>query len=117
MTILDFKPNAIVRAMTIAALGSTLALPAVAQTDGNDEEATEIERIVVTATRREGSIQDVPINIAALDGKLLEQRGIGDISEALRFVPGIVAIDQGGRNGNPIIVRGINADPLGQGRR
>jgi outer membrane receptor protein involved in Fe transport len=115
MTILDFKPNAIARAMTITALGSTLAFPAMAQTDGNDEEATEIERIVVTATRREGSIQDVPINIAALDGKLLEQRGIGDISEALRFVPGIVAIDQGGRNGNPIIVRGINADPLGQG--
>lgn len=115
MTILDFKPNAIVRAMTLTALGSTLAFPAISQTASTSEDVAQVERIIVTATRREGSIQDVPINIAALDGKLLEQRGIGDISEALRFVPGIVAIDQGGRNGNPIIVRGINADPLGQG--
>jgi len=57
----------------------------------------------------------VPINIAALDGKQLEQQGFGDIAEVLRFVPGINAIDQGGRNGSPIIVRGLNADPLGQG--
>ena len=110
----SFSPSLIAKAVALSVVGSAIAMPAVAQTE-EDKAVSQIESITVTATRRAGSIQDVPINIAALDGAQLEKQGIGDISEALRFVPGIVAIDQGGRNGNPIIVRGINADPLGQG--
>ena len=106
-----FKPNLIAHAVALAAISGAVATPAFAQ----QEQAGEIDEIIVTATRRAGSIQDVPINIAALNGAELERQGFGDISEVLRFVPGIVAIDQGGRNGNPLIVRGINADPLGQG--
>ncbi len=98
----------VARAVALTAVGTAVVAPTFAQT-------TEIEEVVVTATRRAGTVQDVPINIAALDGDQLEQQGLGDISEVLRFVPGIVAIDQGGRNGNPLIVRGLNADPLGQG--
>ncbi len=107
-----FKHNLVARAVAIAAVSSSITIPVVAQ---EEQGLAAIETIEVTATRRAGSIQDVPINIAALDGTALEEKGIGDISEVLRFVPGIVAIDQGGRNGSPIIVRGINADPLGQG--
>lgn len=112
MKTVKFKHSLIARAVAIAAVSSSVAVPAIAQ---EEQGLAAIEKIEVTATRRAGSIQDVPINIAALDGAALEEKGIGDISEVLRFVPGIVAIDQGGRNGNPIIVRGINADPLGQG--
>ncbi|MFC3120171.1 TonB-dependent receptor [Agaribacter flavus] len=107
-----FAPNLIVRAMALTTACSAISMPAMAQ---DEDKLAEVEKITVTATRRAGSVQDVPINIAALDGAQLEQKGVGDVSELLRFVPGIVAIDQGGRNGNPIIVRGINADPLGQG--
>jgi iron complex outermembrane receptor protein len=109
-----FKPNLIAQAVALTMLGGAVALPTYAQENAEDS-VRDIELITVTATRRAGSVQDVPINISALDGNLLERQGVGDISEALRFVPGIVAIDQGGRNGNPLIVRGINADPLGQG--
>ncbi|MEM6514083.1 MAG: TonB-dependent receptor, partial [Pseudomonadota bacterium] len=73
------------------------------------------EEITVTATRREGSVQDVPINIAAVDGARLEEQGFNNIADVLAYVPGINAVDQGGRNGNETIVRGLNADPLGQG--
>nr|XP_061812139.1 iron and copper transporter IacT-like [Nerophis lumbriciformis] len=65
--------------------------------------------------RREGSIQDIPINIAAVDGARIDQQGFENISELLAYVPGINVIDQGGRNGNETIVRGLNAEPLGQG--
>ena len=103
-----FKPTSIARAIALSAMSGALAAPAFAQ-------QKELEEVVVTATRRASTVQDVPINIAAIDGNKLERQGLGDISEVLRFVPGIVAIDQGGRNGNPLIVRGLNADPLGQG--
>lgn len=99
--------HALAAMMPIAA--SVLATPAAyAQTDG-------LEEVVVTATRRASTVQDVPINIAALDAGRIEEQGFAEISELLAFVPGINAVDRGGRNGNRLIVRGLNADPLGQG--
>lgn len=82
---------------------SALAAPAQAQV--NDD-------IIVTATRRAESIQDIPINIAAVGGAQIEEQGFDDLSELAAYVPGINIIDQGGRDGNRIVVRGLNADPV-----
>lgn len=70
--------------------------------DGND--------IIVTATRRATRSQEAPINIAAIGGAQLEREGLKTLSEATRSVPGINIIDQGGRGGSRIVVRGLNAD-------
>ncbi len=99
--------------MALVAAGLTAALPAMAQ-DATDAEARQ-DTIIVTATRRAESIQDIPLNIAAVGGAQIEEQGFSDIAEVLAFVPGINVVDQGGRNGNVLIVRGLNADPLGQG--
>jgi len=107
---------------SVRAVASAVALPIVSSVFINpviaqeaDDSLQEIEEIIVTATRREGSVQDVPINIAAVDGQRLREQGFSDISELLSFVPGINAINQGGRNSNQTIVRGLNAEGLGQG--
>lgn len=110
---LKASTRAIARAMAVPIAGGLFLSPAHAQED--DSSLVPFEEIIVTATRREGTVQDVPINIAALDGTRLEEQGFADISELLAFVPGINAINQGGRNGNQTIVRGLNAEPLGQG--
>jgi outer membrane receptor protein involved in Fe transport len=39
-----------------------------------------LETIIVTATRRELSVQDIPLNIAAFDDSLLEAREISDLA-------------------------------------
>ena len=39
------------------------------------------DEIIVTATRRSESIQDIPVNISAVGGAQIEQQGFGDISE------------------------------------
>lgn len=70
------------------------------------------DEIIVTATRRAESIQDIPINISAVGGQQIEQQGFGDISELAAFVPGLNIADQGGRDGNRIVVRGLNAEPV-----
>lgn len=46
----------------------------------------EIEEIVVTATKREQSIQDVPIAVSAFSGEDLDARGVQDL---LRSAGGI----------------------------
>ena len=48
-----------------------------AETDG--EETRRLSEITVTATRREASIQDVPIAISAYDPETLEAQGVRDI--------------------------------------
>ena len=78
----------------------------------------QLEEIVVTATRRAESVQDIPVNISAIGGDRIEQQGFGDLSELASYVPGINVVDQGGRDGNRIVVRGLNAEsvsnPFGQ---
>lgn len=94
---------------------STVAPLAVAQDGEPVETEARQETIMVTATRREGTVQDVPINIAAVGAAQIEEQGISELSDLLSFVPGINIVDRGARQGNPIIVRGINADPIGPG--
>ena len=84
-----------------ATLASGFATTGQAQPD-------ELETIIVTATRRELSVQDIPLNIAAFDDSLLEAREISDLAELGRNVPGLYVIDQGKRSANSIVVRGLN---------
>jgi outer membrane receptor protein involved in Fe transport len=88
-----------------AALASTFAVPGQAQ-------PADTETIIVTATRRELSVQDIPLNIAAFDDSLLEAREISDLAELGRNVPGLYVIDQGKRSSNSIVVRGLNLNPF-----
>ena len=74
--------------------------------------AETVEEIVVTATRRAESIQDIPVNISAVGGDAIEQQGFDDLSELASYVPGLNIVDQGGRDGNRIVVRGLNAEPI-----
>ncbi|SDD43546.1 TonB-dependent receptor [Kordiimonas lacus] len=99
-------------ALALAVTGSNVAQ---AQDSQDTADAFSIDEIIVTATRRAGSVQDVPINIAAVGGAQIEEQGFEDISDILAYVPGINVVDRGGRNGNRLIVRGLNADSLGQG--
>ena len=101
---------------SVFALGIGGALPtAVAQESDGEEAVARQDVVVITATRREGSVQDVPINVAAVGAAQIEEQGISELSDLLSFVPGINVVDRGARQGNPIIVRGINADPIGPG--
>ncbi|MGD2131191.1 MAG: TonB-dependent receptor, partial [Maricaulaceae bacterium] len=97
--------SASVLALAAAPLG--LGAPAFAQDDD--------DVIVVTGTRRAESVQDIPVNIAALGGAQIEQQGIGDLTEIASWVPGVFIVDQGARSSNQIVFRGLNADPIGSG--
>ncbi len=95
-----------------AAIGGILAttVPVVAvqaQDDGL------IEEIVVTATRRETTVQDVPYNITAISGARLADAQIIDNTELMREIAGASVVDRGYRNVgviNSVMIRGLNVD-------
>ena len=91
-------------------------MPFSAHAQSNSQETAEDEDdniIIVTATRREGSVQDVPINISAVGGEELELRGLDNLREVAATVPGVYILDQGNRSGTPVVFRGLNATGLG----
>lgn len=104
----------ILKATTALALVAG-GLTAVASAQEAEEAEARQQTITVTATRRAESIQDIPLNIAAVGAQEIEEQGFDEIADVLAYVPGINVVDRGGRQGNPIIVRGLNADPLGSG--
>jgi iron complex outermembrane receptor protein len=59
-----------------------------------------LEEIVVTATRREQNLQEVPISIVAISGDNLEMRGIDNIEEVSQGVPNVLITGGGGGTSN-----------------
>lgn len=107
-----FKPNKLRVAICCACLGSPLV--SMAQTETPTEKtpkANNVEKISVTATRRETTIQEVPYSISAYGGDALKEAGITDFSSLARSIPGLTMTDVGrGKNGisSGIIMRGLN---------
>jgi len=92
-----------------------IAIGAFAMTSNSIAEAT-LEEVVVTATRRAASVEDIPYNISAIDGDVLSQTGATGLTEVLRMVPGLASADVGQRQGinSSIILRGVNAKTLAE---
>lgn len=106
-----------IRKMTTVALMSSTALslsvPAMAQ----DDKETVLEEIIVTATRRATSVQDIPYNISAISGASIERAKIQDAAELLRSMAGVAVSDIGMRNAgvvSTIKIRGLNVDGSGR---
>ncbi len=69
--------------------------------------AEEIEEILVTASKRgAASVQDIPYNISAVSGGLLERTAVDSFAGIARLVPGLEAIDAGPKQ-TRFIVRGL----------
>lgn len=94
-------------------LGATIlmgvgTIPAFAQDAAQDADSDSGE-IVVTATRRSTSIQDVPINISAVGAEQLARQRIDDVRDIADFTPGMTISDTGPSSTGTIVLRGLNA--------
>jgi outer membrane receptor protein involved in Fe transport len=67
------------------------------------------QELVVTAQRREESLEDVPISISVLTGERLDASAAQGATEMLRGVPGVSAAEGTQGGGTLIAVRGVTA--------
>jgi outer membrane receptor protein involved in Fe transport len=82
---------------------SALTVSAIAATSAH----AQLEEVVVTATKRTESAQDIPITIQALGEDTLEDLGIGNFKDYIKNLAGVTSGGRGpGRN--EIFIRGVS---------
>ncbi|HUE88793.1 MAG TPA: TonB-dependent receptor [Vicinamibacterales bacterium] len=85
---------------------SVLAASAAAQ----EVPATVIEEIVVTARKRVENLQEVPDSITAFNERMIQERRINRISDAMLVTPGVHMVSDQDAGTNIITVRGIGTN-------
>ncbi len=99
------------RILTIAALLLVTGLhqPALAQPSG----ISGIEEIVVTARRREETVQTTPVSMSAFSTSGIEARSLSSFNEIGNFVPNLDingGIPNGGGSAAQLFIRGVGQD-------
>ncbi len=110
MQILTLTRLALMSATALAGFSSLSAQAQEAPQGAGDGDA-----IVVTATRRAVTLQDVPINISAIGAKELAAERLDDVRDLGAFTPGITVTDTGPRGAANIVMRGLSANDSSAG--
>jgi iron complex outermembrane receptor protein len=99
-----------------AAFGLGLVVPlAQSATAAAGAERTELEEVIVTARRKEESLQDVPTTINAVTGSEIEKLNIRKFEDIASIVPGLsMSTEQSGVTASAS-VRGVNYDGFASG--
>jgi iron complex outermembrane receptor protein len=94
------------RQFFVLVLAATLPALGLAQTP--QQTADAIQEIIVTAQKRESSLQDVPFSVAAVTESQIRNSGATDIVELARNVAGLTITDLGPGQ-SQVSIRGISA--------
>ncbi len=86
-----------------------------ANASGNARKVDVLEEIIVTAARREQSLQDVALSVSALSGNTLQNLGAEGLADYFEFVPSVNIAHNtyGERGGQNIVIRGVANARLG----
>jgi iron complex outermembrane receptor protein len=93
------------RATLFAATGLALALPTAAF--AQEEEEEDGNQIVVTATKREQTLQDVPVAVSVTTGETIERAEIRDIKDLQMVVPSLKVTQLQSSANTNFIIRGF----------
>ena len=102
---LAFAVAAALAAITAAPLHAQQASPDATAKD--EEEATTLAGLTVTAQKREEALQDVPIAITALPPQLLQDTGVRDVKDLQMLVPGLTVTSTQSEAQTTARIRGI----------
>ncbi|MDZ4321215.1 MAG: TonB-dependent receptor [Phenylobacterium sp.] len=85
---------------------------AAARSERHDRDAAKLDEVIVTATRREERLRDVPVSITALSQEELNERGIVNYDGLATATPGVV-LNRASANFNNFTARGIATNGYG----
>src|SRR5687767_12660929 len=101
---------AAISAILAMAAGTASAQNAPATSDTPPEERGLAE-VIVTATRRAERLQDVPESVSAFDSNSIAIRGLQQMDDYARLVPGL-SISEREPGGTTVVFRGVTSSGL-----
>jgi iron complex outermembrane receptor protein len=81
--------------------------PVLAQSASTEARGPSLEEVVVTARKREESLQDVPLPVTALSAEDIANRQVTSLDDVAKFTPGLVFSKNFGRATERPVVRGL----------
>ena len=72
-----------------------------------DDSQPTVDGIIVTATKREQSLQDVPVVVTALSGQLMQDAGVKDIKDLQVLTPGLTVTSTSNETITTARIRGV----------
>lgn len=69
-----------------------------------------LEEVIVTAQKREESIQDVPLAVSAISASAIEQAGIISTTDLTKLVPSLTAIGGQNKQNSSFSIRGLGTN-------
>ena len=100
-------------AMAVAMVLGAMAMPAMAEDDPQStgsqaqDGPTTLDKLTVTAQKREEQLQDVPITMSVLPERLLQDAGARDIKEMQNLVSGLSVTSTGSESQTTVRLRGV----------
>ena len=101
--------NTLLRSAGASSLGLALlaGAPALAQEQAGGQRAGIIDEIIVTAQKREESLQDVPVSISVVGDQQLQNLHVTQLTDIAAYVPGLQVTSSGTPGQTTISLRGI----------
>ena len=94
-----------------AAISAILAVTGTASAQDQQSSGATLEEVIVTATKREERLQDVPESITAIGSDDILKRGLLQMDDYARLVPGLSISDRE-PGGTTIVFRGVATSGL-----
>jgi iron complex outermembrane receptor protein len=66
-----------------------LAAPAYAQDEAYADEGRMLEEVIITAQKREQTLQEVPVTVSAFSGEFVTENGVQDIRDIAGLTPNV----------------------------
>lgn len=89
-------------------LAASIALAVAGGAWAEGDESTAIPEIVITATKRESTVQDTPMSVTAISAIDIANKGLTDFNSLAQTVPGI-AMRTAGPGQTEFEMRGLNS--------
>ena len=111
---MKFRGTVSLSALVVGA--ALMASPSLAQTaPASQQTATTVDEVIITATRREQRLIDVPVAVTAVGSEQLENSGVTDIRELTGLVPSVQFQTPGGGADSSIRIRGVGTTSTNPG--
>ena len=91
----------------LLASGATALTGPAAFAQGGASAGPTLEEVVVTARKREESLQDIPVAVTAISAAEIANRQVNSLDDLAKFAPGLVFSKSFGRSNERPVMRGL----------